>query len=150
MSQIVQAAGKQPGKTRIRRILFKDRPNKVRDKPNTRMKIQIVLPDGSRLGPGKIALLEHIDAEGSLSRAAKRMNMSYRHAWLYMRQINEAFADAAVLTHESGHGGRPAQLSDFGRSLIRQYRDLEVDARQVATSRLEWLDRHKSLNPAAS
>jgi len=150
MSQAAHAAGKQPGKTRIRRILFKERPGKVREMPNTRMKIQIVLPDGSRLGPGKIALLEFIDAEGSLSRAAKRMNMSYRHAWLYMRQINEAFADPAVLTPEGGHGGRPAQLSEFGRSLIGQYRKLEEETRSAAASRLEWLDRHKSSSPVTS
>lgn len=144
MSQAAQAAEKQPGKTRIRRILLEERRGKVREKHGTRMKIQIVLPDGSRLGPGKIALLEYIDAEGSLGRAAKRMNMSYRHAWLYMHQINEAFSDLAVLTPEGGHGGRPAQLSEFGRNLIKQYRELEEETRSAATNRLEWLDRHKS------
>lgn len=149
MSETAQAAAKPTGKTRIRRILFKERSGKARQKPNTRMKIQIVLPDGSRLGPGKIALLEYIDAEGSLSRAAKRMDMSYRHAWLYMRQINEAFSDLAVLTPESGHGGRPAQLSEFGRKLIRQFRELEEETRSAATNRLEWLDRHKSSTPLA-
>ncbi|RUZ80159.1 LysR family transcriptional regulator, partial [Mesorhizobium sp. M7A.F.Ca.CA.001.14.1.1] len=37
-------------------------------------------PDG-RVGPGKIELLEQIAAFGSISAAARGMEMSYKHAW---------------------------------------------------------------------
>ena len=33
------------------------------------------------VGPGKISLLEHIGACGSLSQAARELHMSYRRAW---------------------------------------------------------------------
>ena len=33
------------------------------------------------VGPGKVALLEHIGACGSLSQAARELHMSYRRAW---------------------------------------------------------------------
>lgn len=148
VSQTSNRAGKQVAKTRTRRILREDRPESLKDNSDTRMKLQIVLPDGSRLGPGKIALLELIKEEGSLSRAAKRMKISYRHAWLYMRQINEAFSEAAVATPENGHGGGPAQLTRFGQSLILQYRALEKEVRNAGACHLEWLDKHKSPTPS--
>ncbi|MFK9892505.1 winged helix-turn-helix domain-containing protein, partial [Escherichia coli] len=43
------------------------------------------------VGPGKIALLEHIEATGSLSEAARRLRMSYRRAWLLLEDLNTAF-----------------------------------------------------------
>ncbi|MDE2136948.1 MAG: LysR family transcriptional regulator, partial [Gammaproteobacteria bacterium] len=46
--------------------------------------------DGS-VGPGKIALLEHIGSRGSLSQAARELGMSYRRAWLLLASLNRAF-----------------------------------------------------------
>ena len=113
-------------------------------KEQPRLKIQIDFPGGARLGPGKVALLEAIDAEGSLSRAAERMNISYRRAWLFMQQINQAFDEVAVATPEHGHGGGPARLTPFGRELIRHYRVMEEEAGRAGLQILAWLDRHRS------
>lgn len=129
---------------RRRRILTDDSAKAESETPHARVKVQVVLPDGSRLGPGKIMLLENIDSEGSLVRAARKLKISYRHAWLYMQQINTAFSEAAVLTPNNGQGGGPSQLSDFGRTLIQQYRALEAEARHASARRLEWLDRHRA------
>ncbi len=108
------------------------------------IKLQIDFPGGVRLGPGKVALLEAIDSEGSLSRAAASIGMSYRRAWLFMQQVNQAFDEAAVATPEHGHGGGPAKLTDFGRELIRQYRDIERKAISSGGEILSWLDQHRS------
>ena len=40
------------------------------------------------LGPGKIKLLELIEQHGSITAAGKRMDMSYRRAWLLVNSIN--------------------------------------------------------------
>lgn len=111
----------------------------------SKLKIQIDFPGGARLGPGKVALLELIDVEGSLSRAADKMGISYRRAWLFMQQINSAFDEVAVATPEHGHGGGPARLTDFGRELIRHYRTIEDEAARSGAQILRWLDRHKAL-----
>jgi len=54
----------------------------------THLSIRIDLPSGSRIGPGKIALLEAIQSTGSISAAARSIGMSYRRAWLLVEEIN--------------------------------------------------------------
>ena len=48
-------------------------------------------PDG-RIGPGKIELLEQIAAFGSISAAARRMEMSYKRAWDLVEEMNRSSA----------------------------------------------------------
>jgi len=52
--------------------------------PDTRLSIRLDLTSGDRIGPGKIALLEAIQATGSISAAARSLGMSYG---LAMRRI---------------------------------------------------------------
>ncbi|MGY3331690.1 hypothetical protein ACVILI_004707 [Mesorhizobium sp. USDA 4775] len=51
-------------------------------------------PDG-RIGPGKIELLEQIATFGSISAAARGMEMSYKHAWDLVEDMNRVFRQAA-------------------------------------------------------
>jgi molybdate transport system regulatory protein len=64
--------------------------------PDTRLSIRLDLTSGDRIGPGKIALLEAIQATGSISAAARKIGMSYRRAWLLVEQINESLQEPAV------------------------------------------------------
>lgn len=121
------------------RILKDDGPSEA---ATPRMKIQVVFPDGSRIGPGKIKLLETIEEEGSLVQAARKLKISYRHAWLHMQHLNSTFAHAVVTTPANGHGGGPFQLTQFGRDVIAQYRALEKKARTASARQLAWLDEN--------
>lgn len=107
------------------------------------VKLQLDFPTGSRIGPGKIRLLELIESEGSLSRAANTLGMSYRRAWLFAQQINSAFDEAAVATPAHGRGGTAAKLTDFGRELIRRYRCIECATEFHGGEDLCWFLRHK-------
>ena len=111
-------------------------------KPGISVKLQLDLPGGARVGPGKIRLLELIEEAGSLSRAAEQMRVSYRRAWLFVQQINQAFDEPAVSTPEHGHGGAAARLTDFGKELIRRYREIEARAELNSADALDWLIRH--------
>lgn len=107
------------------------------------VKLQIDLPGGARIGPGKIRLLELIEEAGSLSRAAEAMRVSYRRAWLFVQHINNAFDEPAVATPEHGHGGAAARLTDFGKELIHHYRRMEATAEAHNADSLRWLAGHQ-------
>lgn len=112
-----------------------------------RVKLQINLPGGNRIGPGKIHLLELVETQGSLSRAAEAMGISYRRAWQFVQQINATFDRPAIATPEHGHGGAAAKLTDFGRELIAKFRELEEVANSEGRSVLNWLARHENSKP---
>jgi molybdate transport system regulatory protein len=108
-----------------------------------RIKLQIDLPGGGRIGPGKIRLLELVETEGSLSRSAEAMGISYRRAWIFVQQINAAFDEPSIATPEHGHGGAAAKLTDFGRELIARYRALEEASNADGRRFISWLARHR-------
>jgi molybdate transport system regulatory protein len=83
------------------------------------------------VGPGKIALLEQIERCGSLSQAARNLNMSYRRAWQILDSLNSGFIEPVVLTSKGGRGGGRARLSLLGERLIHVYRafDVKIQAR---------------------
>ena len=70
-------------------------------------------PDG-RIGPGKVELLEQIAAFGSISAGARRMNMSYKHAWLLVEDMNRLFGKPVVAATKGGRRGGGAQLTAVG------------------------------------
>jgi molybdate transport system regulatory protein len=71
----------------------------------TQVSIRIDLETGARIGPGKIALLEAISKTGSISAAARSMNMSYRRAWLLVDELNKLLSEPAVTAESGGAGG---------------------------------------------
>jgi molybdate transport system regulatory protein len=91
-----------------------------------RLKLSIVLNSGARLGPGKVKLLESIRDTGSISAAARDMEMSYKRAWLLLDSINQTFDEPAVVAEVGGHHGGGARLTDFGRGLLERYRRMEA------------------------
>lgn len=93
--------------------------------PAPKISIRIDLPNGSRLGPGKIALLESVREKRSISAAARDHAMSYRRAWLLIDDLNRAFAEPVVTTFPGRSQGTGAQLTPFGARLIELYRAVE-------------------------
>ncbi len=100
-----------------------------------KISIRIDLPNGSRLGPGKIALIEAVRAKQSISAAVRDLDMSYRRAWLLIDDLNRAFAEPVVATFPGRSQGPGAMLTPFGVRLIDLYRALEAattDAGEMA------------------
>jgi len=106
----------------------------------TRLRLRIDFrPDGA-LGPGKIRLLEAIREEGSISAAARALDMSYRRAWLLVDDLNRLFREPVVSAAVGGRHGGGTELTDFGASLIEEYRAIERDIFTAARPRLEALE----------
>ena len=79
-----------------------------------------------KLGPGKIMLLEQIEQTGSISAAARAMDMSYRRAWLLIDELKTILGVPAVATSAGGSGGGGAVLTDEGKALICSFRAIEA------------------------
>ena len=84
------------------------------------------------LGPGKIDLLEQIERTGSLSKAARAMDMSYRRGWVLLNALNTSYDQPAAVTAKGGRNGGGATLTPFGRELIRVYRRFDTQLQKQA------------------
>jgi molybdate transport system regulatory protein len=88
------------------------------------------ITDGDHIavGPGKVALLEAIERTGSITAAAKSLDMSYRRAWLLLDELNRSLRQPAVDCSQGGRRGGGSALTDVGRRLIALYRHIEQTA----------------------
>ena len=112
-------------------------------KPSARslpsLSVRIDLAAEARIGPGKIQLLENIEACGSISAAGRAMDMSYKRAWDLVDEINRICRQAAVERQTGGKNGGGAMLTPFGVSLVARYRKIERDAASAVRKELEAL-----------
>ncbi len=84
------------------------------------------------MGPGKADLLEAIRTYGSISAAARAMDMSYRRAWLLVDAMNRCWAKPLVATSPGRAGGAGAVLTDTGETVLAHYRAFQQHIRQAA------------------
>jgi molybdate transport system regulatory protein len=103
--------------------------------------LKIEFSAGLRLGPGKVRLLDCISETGSISAAARKMEMSYRRAWLLIEELNAMFGRPVVETSAGGSGGGGAKVTDFGKKVVDMFRDMERDTGAMVTARLLQLGR---------
>ncbi len=97
-------------------------------KNDLKIRLKIELPDGVRLGYGKIDLLRAVNREQSISAAARSMGMSYRRAWLLLEELNSSFTALVVETRMGGSGRGGASLTKMGAKIIALYENAEAKA----------------------
>ena len=96
------------------------------------LSLRINLDPEGRIGPGKIELLEQIAAFGSISAGARQMEMSYKHAWDLVEEMNQLFGKPLVSAQTGGKRGGGAQLTQTGLSVVSRYRAIERAATAAA------------------
>jgi molybdate transport system regulatory protein len=106
----------------------------------TRVTLRLDFGDTVRLGPGKVRLLELIGELGSISAAGRATEMSYRRAWLLVDSLNQAFVEPVVATRPGGKADKRAELTPFGREMIRRFRAMEAAARKAVARDLRELE----------
>jgi len=78
------------------------------------------------IGKGGAEILKAIAKEHSISKAAEKLDMSYRYVWNYLQKIQKAVEAPIVETFKGGKaGGGGAKLTVLGHSLLAEYRRLE-------------------------
>lgn len=81
-------------------------------------------------GPGRIALLEAIRTEGSITRAARRVGLSYKAAWDAVDTMNNLAGEALVSRVTGGKGGGSTRLTARGERLIENFHVIEAEHRR--------------------
>jgi molybdate transport system regulatory protein len=101
------------------------------------VRFRIDFAEHSRLGPGKIRLLEAIRDSGSLSQGARDIGMSYRRAWILVESLRQSFREPVTVANTGGKDGGGMRVTEFGDALIKNYRDLELDLAALAARRFQ-------------
>ncbi len=105
----------------------------------SRLRLRIVHDEGV-IGPGKVALLQAIRDTGSISGAARSLDMAFRRAWFLIETMNKMFHEPLVRTSVGGREGGGAELTPLGLEVVERYRQLEEATRAAAAPHLAWLD----------
>ena len=79
-------------------------------------------------GDGIADLLEAIDRQHSLQTASEELGMSYRYA-LHRISLAEHRLGQSLVTrvHGGAKGGGSSEVTDFGRDLVKRYRNAQVE-----------------------
>ena len=89
-------------------------------------KVWIEYKDKPLIGRGGAQILEAVNGENSISKAAETLGMSYRYVWNYLHDIQKTLGEPIVETYKGGKaGGGGAKLTDLGKSLLAEYKDAE-------------------------
>jgi molybdate transport system regulatory protein len=80
---------------------------------------------GGAIEPRQLAFLRMIESRGSMMSAAREAGISYRTAWLWVRQANRVWGRRLVDRTHGGPGGGGAALTPEGRALVRRAAEVE-------------------------
>jgi len=87
------------------------------------LKLRVWLERDGRfiVSDGRARLLREIKETGSLLKAAKKMGMSYRHAWGVLHKIAQSAGGEIVHSERGGKSGGLTSLTPFGEEILREY-----------------------------
>jgi molybdate transport system regulatory protein len=83
------------------------------------------------MGWGRATLLDRIDQLGSISAAARSMNLAYRNAWLWVEAMNRLAPSPLVEKSTGGPHGGYARLTESGRRIIEEYLEKRASVRKI-------------------
>ncbi|MCK9224470.1 MAG: LysR family transcriptional regulator [Candidatus Muirbacterium halophilum] len=73
------------------------------------------------ISEGKIELIKKVVSEGSISKAAKKMQMSYKAAWDMIEEINSFTSSVIIEKNRGGKNGGGCQITSFGKNFLKKY-----------------------------
>ncbi len=93
----------------------------------SRMKYQIkykvwLEKDGDIImGMGRDQLLREIEKQGSIAGAARKLGLSYKKAWEYIKNMEKRIGKKLVETKKGGAKGGGATLTETARELLKEF-----------------------------
>ncbi|MEX0884537.1 MAG: ModE family transcriptional regulator [Cyclobacteriaceae bacterium] len=105
-----------------------------------RIRCWITLDGDKFFGPGRVQLLVLIQSEGSLSKAAQKMGMSYKKAWDMVNDLNSRGSQPYVILKKGGEKGGGAEITTHAERLILKFKELSEKLEKMVAEEAEFLD----------
>lgn len=99
-------------------------------KKNLRIRCWIDVDGEKFFGPGRVELLQRVGKTGSIAKAAKSMDMSYKKAWEMISDLNDKGQKPYVISRKGGKKGGGAELTATAKKMLIAYDKLskQLDA----------------------
>jgi molybdate transport system regulatory protein len=102
---------------------------------NIKSKIWIEENGKPVFGSGRKDLLEAIDRCGSINRAAREMQLSYRKAWGALQAMEDRLGMKLIERQTGGRDGGGAVLTAEAKDLLKKYEALQQGVQEYVDSR---------------
>jgi molybdate transport system regulatory protein len=90
-------------------------------------------------GKGKTEILEQIEQEGSIAKAAEKMGLNYKKAWTHVKILQNNIEDELVVPQKGRGSGSGTTLTPKAKELIENYRKLQKEIEEFADKRFQEL-----------
>jgi molybdate transport system regulatory protein len=102
-----------------------------------KLRVWVVFGNRLKFGDGRARLLELIDDRGSLRQAAAELDMSYRNAWGYLQELEDAAGFKVVERAPDGTLRSGMRLTANGRDVLACYRKFQRRLDEAAARHFE-------------
>ena len=117
------------------------KPMLIDNKHNVLCKVWLEYRGEPLLGKGGAKILETIGEVESISKAAKKAEMSYRYVWNYLAKLEKRLGEPVVKTFKGGSkGGGGAKLTELGKQLLNEYNRAECYMSNIMGDKTSWED----------
>src|SRR5260221_12020467 len=82
-------------------------------------------------GPGPADLLQRIIDYGSITKAAKSMDMSYKNAWALIDDMNRIANQPYVITNKGGRRGGGAEVNPDVKKVLGEFKRLRNNKHSI-------------------
>jgi molybdate transport system regulatory protein len=103
------------------------------------VKVWIDVDGHVALSDWRIALLEKVEACGSLAEAARQLQVPYRTAWYKLHEMEQALGTPVLVSHTGGPSGGGMRLTERARDAIRRYRAVTAGLDELVAARFAEL-----------
>jgi molybdate transport repressor ModE-like protein len=90
-------------------------------------------------GKGKTEVLELIEQEGSIAKAAEKLGMNYKKAWTHVKILQKNLDDVLVESQKGGGEQGGSKLTPKADEFINSYKQLQKEIEEYANERFKEL-----------
>lgn len=92
------------------------------------------------IGEGRVRLLKAIEETGSLSKAARSIQISYKKAWTMVDAVNKSAKKPVTESSTGGKGGGGAILTSYGKELIKVFDEINANCWEYLDTQVEKIN----------